>query len=229
MGDTMKNVVSLAAICLIVLVNCAKRPDQIAPSMVPASNYMAYDCVAIHNEAVQVTDVLNNMSGAQNKQATADAWLTGAGIVLFWPALFFTSGTLGPDDHSTEISTLKGQAEALRIAYQSHGCDRVPASPAGQAPGATLAAAASPTAVPASAVVPAADVAPMSVTTATPAGAGVVATPAAGNALGPVPTQTQRLPGHRLVGRDCPGFGGRALYGADYGAFPAGCASITPL
>ena len=82
------------------------------------------DCGQIYAETEAVAANLNTTSAAQDKKANADAMLVGAGLILFWPALFFTSGTLGKDDASGQVATLKGEAEeGMRHAYQSKGCN----------------------------------------------------------------------------------------------------------
>ena len=48
------------------------------------------------------------------KKATGDKWQTGAGLLVFWPALFLLEGGDGPE--AAEYARLKGEYEALRQA-----------------------------------------------------------------------------------------------------------------
>lgn len=47
--------------------------------------------------------------------------------------------------------------------------------------------------------------------------------------LAPLPTQTTKLPGHRVAGHGCPGFAPRVLYAESPSKLPATCEQITPL
>jgi hypothetical protein len=100
---------------------CATRPDKIAPAYTSSMTYSGLDCRTIRSETNAVVTRLNSLAGVQNKKATTDAVLTGVGLVLFWPALFFTSGVSGSDNEA-EIASLKGQAEALAASYRAQGC-----------------------------------------------------------------------------------------------------------
>ncbi|MBB5220434.1 Zn-dependent protease with chaperone function [Amaricoccus macauensis] len=52
---------------------------------------------------------------------------------------------------------------------------------------------------------------------------------AVAGALPPLPTQTTRLPGHRLAGHGCPGYAPRVLYAEAPNKLPAGCERVQPL
>ena len=114
--------IHLAIIGATLVSACAQKADKIPPSYSSRSQYDTLSCQQIRMETDDVVARLNTMSGAQDKKANSDAILTGVGVVLFWPALFFTSGAAGPDDYSTEIGQLKGQAEALSSAYRFKNC-----------------------------------------------------------------------------------------------------------
>ena len=114
--------VSILLVAATLISACAQKADKIPPSYSSRFLYDSYSCEQIRRETDDVVARLNTISGAQDKKATSDAILTGVGVVLFWPALFFTSGAAGPDDYSGEIGQLKGQTEALSGAYRSKGC-----------------------------------------------------------------------------------------------------------
>ena len=47
--------------------------------------------------------------------------------------------------------------------------------------------------------------------------------------LAPVPTQTEKLPGHRVAGYGCPGFDGRVVYAESPNKLPRACERMEPL
>ena len=63
------------------------------------------------------------------KEAKADKWQTGIGIVIFWPALFLLEGGDGPE--AVEYARLKGEYEALRqnAIQRRIGLNKLPPSP----------------------------------------------------------------------------------------------------
>lgn len=118
--NTFSRSVVLGALILSTAA-CAQRSADIAPAYSSRSIYDPLSCPQIRAETDAVVARLNNLSGVQDRKATTDAVLTGVGIVLFWPALIFTSGVSG-SDNAPEIANLKGQAESLQIAYRAKNC-----------------------------------------------------------------------------------------------------------
>jgi hypothetical protein len=114
---------AITAAAVLTVAGCAQRPDQIAASYVPPSRYDGATCAQLRSDANFAAARLNEISGAQDAKATSDAVLMGVGLVLFWPAVFATSGTLGSDDHAAEIASLKGETAALGEAWTRNGCD----------------------------------------------------------------------------------------------------------
>lgn len=49
------------------------------------------------------------------------------------------------------------------------------------------------------------------------------------SAMAPVPTQTEKLPGHRVAGYGCPGFDGRVIYAVSPDKLPRACEQVEPL
>lgn len=98
----------------------------------------------------------------------------------------------------------------------------LPAAPAQIAPQPIAASAAS---------APASAPTPVVVATSSPTPAPAVATAAVTSslALPPVPTQTQKLPGHRVAGYGCPGFAPRVLYAESPDKLPKACERMEPL
>ena len=67
---------------------------------------------------VRVGRKVQEVAGAQSKEATGDAVAVTVGLVVFWPALFFL---MGGSDKGEELARLKGESEALeQAAIQKH-------------------------------------------------------------------------------------------------------------
>lgn len=57
---------------------------------------------------------------AQDSKSSSDAVVTGVGVVLFWPALFFIDGD---DENTGELGRLKGEFDALEKAAINKNCN----------------------------------------------------------------------------------------------------------
>ena len=106
----------LVAILLSVSLatGCATASKNISSSYVSPMQYNNYTCEQLSQEA-RVSEV----GGAVDSKAHADKWITGAGIVLFWPALFFVGNN---KDKEAEFSRLKGEYEAVQKAAVQKQC-----------------------------------------------------------------------------------------------------------
>lgn len=94
----------------LVMGGCAKSADKVTAAYVSPLGYEQYSCAQIAGEAERISLRVQQVSGAQNKQATSDAVATTVGVVIFWPALFF----IGGDDATTyELARLKGEMDAI--------------------------------------------------------------------------------------------------------------------
>lgn len=107
---------------------------------------------------------------------------------------------------------------------------KVALEPLGATPAGATAVAAAPAqtvraqAAPAQTVTPAPAATPVAGQAATPISATVAA-----NSLPPLPTQTKKLPGHRLAAYGCPGFAPRVLYSESPEKLPKDCERIEHL
>ncbi len=99
---------------LFFLVSCATNPDKIAATYVSPLKYKNYDEEQIILEMDYVGQRTSELYQRLKKKATGDKWQTGAGLLLFWPALFLLEGGDGPE--AAEYARLKGEYEALRQA-----------------------------------------------------------------------------------------------------------------
>jgi hypothetical protein len=62
---------------------------------------------------------VNQLGGRLDEAASNDQAITGAGIVLFWPALFFLGGT---KQQEAEYARLRGEYDALQSVAIAKKC-----------------------------------------------------------------------------------------------------------
>lgn len=105
----MKKTALITTIAM-VLSGCATSSDKITASYVSPIHYQNMDCQQIATEMDRVRSAAV-ASGAQvDKAANNDAGIMAAGMILFWPALFFLGGNQAKE---AEYAKLKGESEAL--------------------------------------------------------------------------------------------------------------------
>ena len=111
----------LVAILLSVSLatGCATASKNISSSYVSPMQYNNYTCEQLSQEASNIQARVSEVGGAVDSKAHADKWITGAGIVLFWPALFFVGNN---KDKEAEFSRLKGEYEAVQKAAVQKQC-----------------------------------------------------------------------------------------------------------
>lgn len=105
----MRKLAYLAA-AMIVLAACSKGSDDIVASYVSPAVYNEYTCSQIQQEIIRVNTQVNQMAGKLDDNRETDKAVTAAGIILFWPALFFLGGT---KEEEAEFARLKGEFKAL--------------------------------------------------------------------------------------------------------------------
>lgn len=91
---------------------CATNPNKIGATYVSPLIYKDYTDDQIISEMDHVGRRTNELYVRLKKEARADKWQTGLGLVVFWPALFLLEGGDGPE--AVEYARLKGEYEALR-------------------------------------------------------------------------------------------------------------------
>jgi hypothetical protein len=117
-GGSMKKFL-LSACIMVGLSACASHSENIEASDVSPLQYQDYSCHQIRSELMRVSRKVNQISGAQDKQAGNDEAAMGVGLILFWPALFFLAGS----DHHIELAQLKGEYDALEEEAIQKNCD----------------------------------------------------------------------------------------------------------
>lgn len=97
---------------------CASHADNVSAAYVSPLQYKDYNCGQLRAELARISSRVREVSGAQNNTADKDAVATGVGLVLFWPALFFISGS----DRAEELARLKGEYDAVEQAAIQKNC-----------------------------------------------------------------------------------------------------------
>ncbi len=105
------NYKSCIAVLAVSLTSCATSPEKISATYVSPLTYKDHDCDQIAMEMEHVSRRTGELYRNLKKEADADSWQMGVGLVLFWPTLFFLEGGDGPE--ATEYAHLKGQYDAL--------------------------------------------------------------------------------------------------------------------
>ena len=100
------------------LSSCAKSSKDIVGTYVSPLQYADYECPQIKSEMIRVSSKVKALTGKIDSNNENDKMITGAGLILFWPALFFLGGT---KEQEAEYARLKGEYEALdRVAVQKN-------------------------------------------------------------------------------------------------------------
>jgi hypothetical protein len=105
----MRNYWILAA-CGLFVAGCAKDANQVGATYISPITYESYSCAQLGEEAQRVSSRAAQSSGVQDQKATNDKVAMGVGLIVFWPALLFTTGN---DENTAELARLKGQMDAI--------------------------------------------------------------------------------------------------------------------
>lgn len=127
----MKKTICWAMICSILLSGCATTSKDLAPTYVSPIQYQQYDCQQLTAELQRISTRVNQLSGRLDEAASNDKLLMGAGLLLFWPALFALGGTKTQEQ---EYSRLRGEYDAVNqsaIQKKCEGAVQPPQAPAG--------------------------------------------------------------------------------------------------
>lgn len=105
-------------VLFIFISGCATSSSNIKPSYVSPLTYNNYDCEQLKGEKDRIIEKTLELSKKQDFEAGKDAIALTAGLVIFWPALFFMIGS----DHSDQISRLKGEYDSLESVQIEKNC-----------------------------------------------------------------------------------------------------------
>ena len=92
------------------LISCSKSSKEIVGLYVSPLQYADYSCDQIKSEMLRVSSKVKSLTGELDENKENDQMITGAGLIIFWPALFFIGGT---KEQEAEYARLKGEYEAL--------------------------------------------------------------------------------------------------------------------
>jgi len=105
------NLTIVSAAVVLATVGCASSPNKIAAQYVSPMAYQGYDCEQIALEQNRIERRTGELYQSLKKEANADKWQMGVGLILFWPALFMREGGDGPE--ASEYARLRGEYNAL--------------------------------------------------------------------------------------------------------------------
>ena len=103
-----------------VLSGCAADTNQIRASYVSSYEYESYTCERLRGEAERVTRLAQEVGARVDDAAETDDVQMAAGMILFWPALFFLEGEETAD--TQEYAELKGRMTAIEEASLRKDC-----------------------------------------------------------------------------------------------------------
>ena len=114
---TKRGLVSIGlALCLAA---CSTASKDIASSYVSPMQYQDYDSKQMAAELSRISSRISQVGGRLDQAASNDQGIAAAGVILFWPALFFLGGT---KEQEAEYARLKGQSDALQSAAIQKKC-----------------------------------------------------------------------------------------------------------
>lgn len=116
----MKKKLLITISIIAALSSCAKHPDKIKAQYISPLQYTGYTCEQISAETQRLSYRVSELRGLQKSASTKSNVATGAGILLFWPALFFIDSN---SEQAAEYSRLKGEFESLEQAGIQKNCN----------------------------------------------------------------------------------------------------------
>jgi hypothetical protein len=118
---------SIVVAASLVTAACATSSKKIAAEYVSPLQYQAYDCQQLMAEADRIRGRVTQLGGRLDEAASNDKMLMGAGLLIFWPALFALGGT---KEQEAEFARLKGEADAVSQSMVQKKCGQAPADAA---------------------------------------------------------------------------------------------------
>jgi hypothetical protein len=113
-----KIALSIAALGL-TLSGCATGSGNIRAEYTPPMMYQGYSCQQLAMEDERLRSNVAELKGDVDHNSTNDKIMTGVGVALFWPALFFIKGN---GEAESQYAELKGQHQAVQQAFAMKGC-----------------------------------------------------------------------------------------------------------
>lgn len=110
----------------IALSACASSSDDVVATYVSPREFADHTCEDLIEEHQTVRSQVFQLSDAQDDRASQDAAVTAAGVILFWPALFFIEGD---DSQTYQLSEMKGRQQTLETVIRENDCDNPSRAP----------------------------------------------------------------------------------------------------
>lgn len=119
MASVSKKYFTVIVSVVLLSTGCTKSGDRIASVYVDPIQYQSYDCDQIEAALIRVSARVADLTGQLNKAANNDKWITTAGVIIFWPALFALGGD---EEQESQLARLKGEYEALQSVAATKKC-----------------------------------------------------------------------------------------------------------
>ena len=113
----------LSAVMLVCA--CATPPEEISSQYTSTFQFEELSCPQIGAEMVRRNTRVSELYIQLDKEAENDEAQMAAGLILFWPTLFFLEG--GDDARAGEYARLKGELDALESVAILKECSKIPA------------------------------------------------------------------------------------------------------
>jgi hypothetical protein len=114
----MKRYIGAALAAALTTGACASSPDSVQAQYISPAQYASYGCNDIEQDLRDISLRVHTLTAGQRRRANQDAWATGVGLVVFWPALFF----LMRGDKADELARMKGEYDALVTSSRRKDC-----------------------------------------------------------------------------------------------------------
>lgn len=109
----------VAVTAVAALGACAQKADRVQGTYTSTVLYQNLTCEQLVREGWNVSNRAHTAAGKQNRHRVEDEVVITAGVLVFWPALFFTHGN---DASTAELAQLKGEMVAIEAASRAKNC-----------------------------------------------------------------------------------------------------------
>jgi hypothetical protein len=110
---------TVITVAALALAGCATPSKNIQARTVPIDGYLKLSCADLLAEETRVEEKRDALGDQIGRRRTSDDIVTGVGIFVAWPALFFIKGNY---EVKGMYGYLLGKHETLMKAYDQKGC-----------------------------------------------------------------------------------------------------------
>ena len=115
--------VTASSVLLVSVAGCATASKDVPVQSVSPLTYSTFDCDQLRTEGSRLQARAGELGGRLDEAAANDKAITGVGVVLFWPALFFLGGT---KQQEAEFGRVRGELAAIEQAATAKRCGMAP-------------------------------------------------------------------------------------------------------